>query len=114
MLLMDGEKKRKRTEKEVESAAKAVEEIKEETIVLPSPSEAEVNEFFAILRRMHVAVKYLQRNAQVLPENVNVHSSQLTAPTAGANGVVDGQKRAHGIVRKGVLLDLNSMPDGGE
>ncbi|MCD7451803.1 hypothetical protein HAX54_013452 [Datura stramonium] len=117
MLLMDGEKKRKRTDNgdrskhEAETAVK--EEEEEETVVLPPPSEAEVDEFFAILRRMHVAVKYLQRSAQILPANVNVHGSKLTASPAGANGVAAGQKKAQRIVRK-VGLDLNTLPDGGD
>nr|XP_009611092.1 uncharacterized protein LOC104104659 [Nicotiana tomentosiformis] len=66
---MDGKKKRKRTDNgeanggdrnrhERESAAN------EDIAVAPPPSEAEVNEFFAILRRMHVAVKYLQKSGQ--------------------------------------------------
>lgn len=93
---------------EVETTVK-----EEETVVLPPPSEAEVNEFFAILRRMHMAVKYLQRNAQIQPENVYAHGRKLTASPAGANGVVHGQKREQGIVRKGGL-DLNTLPDGGD
>ncbi|KAK6795779.1 hypothetical protein RDI58_009234 [Solanum bulbocastanum] len=112
MLLMDGEKKRKRTaigagdrrKDEVEATVKEEEE---------TPSEAEVDEFLAILRRMHVAVKYLQRNAQIQLENVNAHGSKLTASPAGANGVAAEQKRERGIVRKGDL-DLNTLPDGGD
>ncbi|XP_055827098.1 protein NIM1-INTERACTING 2-like [Solanum dulcamara] len=121
MLLMDGEKKRKRTDKgdvngggdrskhEVETTLKA----EEEAVVLPPPSEEEVDEFFAILRRMHVAVKYLQRNAQIRPENVNAPGNKLDIPPAGVNGVAAGQKKAQGIVRK-VGLDLNTLPDGGD
>ncbi|XP_059306648.1 uncharacterized protein LOC132058101 [Lycium ferocissimum] len=106
MLHMEGEKKRKRTEKDDVTKHEvdiAVKEEEEETVVLPSPSEAEVDEFFAILRRMHVAVKYLQRSAQILPANVNAHGSTLTASPAGVAAVV--RKRG---------LDLNTLPDGGD
>nr|XP_009588175.1 uncharacterized protein LOC104085759 [Nicotiana tomentosiformis]XP_016457269.1 PREDICTED: uncharacterized protein LOC107781135 isoform X1 [Nicotiana tabacum]ABJ98930.1 NIMIN2c protein [Nicotiana tabacum] len=120
LLTMDGEKKRKRTENdEVNGGDRSKHEIenavkeKEETVVLPPPSEAEVDEFFAILRRMHVAVKYLQKNSQILPI-VNDHGSKLTASPAGVNSiVVAGQRRTQGIVRKGGL-DLNALPEGGD
>ncbi|OIT04552.1 PREDICTED: protein NIM1-INTERACTING 2-like [Nicotiana attenuata] len=124
LLTMDGEKKRKRIENEevngggdrskheMETAVKQEEE-EEETVVLPPPSEAEVDEFFTILRRMHVAVKYLQKNSQIVP-NVNVHGGKLTASPAGMNStVVAGQRRTQGIVRKGGL-DLNALPEGGD
>ncbi|WMV22200.1 hypothetical protein MTR67_015585 [Solanum verrucosum] len=104
MLLMDGEKKRKRTA--IGAGDRSKDEVEATVKEEESPSEAEVDEFFAILRRMHVAVKYLQRNAQIRPENVN-------ASPDGANGVAVGQKRERGIVRKGDL-DLNTLPDGGD
>ncbi|KAJ8550896.1 hypothetical protein K7X08_000266 [Anisodus acutangulus] len=62
----------------------------------PQPSEAEVEEFFAILRRMHVAVKYLEKSAD---------ASRLTETETDADGV--GR-----IVRNGGLeLDLNTVPE---
>nr|XP_016484206.1 PREDICTED: uncharacterized protein LOC107804786 [Nicotiana tabacum] len=118
LLTMDGEKKRKRTENnDVNGGDRSKHEIEnvvkeEETVVLPPPSEAEVDEFFAILRRMHVAVKYLQKNSQIVP-NVNDHGSKLTASPAGANSVLAGQRRTLGIVRNGGL-DLNALPEGGD
>ncbi|XP_004235831.1 uncharacterized protein [Solanum lycopersicum] len=111
MLLMDGEKKRKRTS--IVAGDRSNDDVKPTVKEEEPPSEAEVNEFFAILRRMHMAVKYLQRNAQIQPENVNAHGSKLTASPAGVNGDATGQKRERGIVRKGDL-DLNTLPDCGD
>ncbi|XP_060172663.1 uncharacterized protein LOC132603550 [Lycium barbarum] len=87
---MEGEKKRKRT---VNGADRRRE--------VAAPSEAEVEEFYAILRRMHVAVKYLQKSAP----HVNV-PNRLTAMETDPNGV------GRNIVRNGGLeLDLNTVPE---
>ncbi|PHU24329.1 hypothetical protein BC332_09436 [Capsicum chinense] len=82
---MDRQKKRKRT---VNTDANSGDHSGGAAVSppLPAPSEAEVDEFFAILRRMNVAVKYLQKNAQI--DDV---------AEAG------GQKR--------VDLDLNTLPE---
>jgi len=87
---MDRHKKRKRTENGVDRSRHERESsMKENTAVSkpPPPSEAEVNEFFAILRRMNVAVKYLQKNAQI-----------------------DEVEGSH----KRVDLDLNTLPENGD
>ncbi|XP_055826973.1 uncharacterized protein LOC129895302 [Solanum dulcamara] len=95
--LMDRQKKRKRTENggangvdrsrhERESAVK-----ENSAVSTPPPSEAEVDEFFAILRRMNVAVKYLQKNAQI-------------------NNTACSHKR---VVPR-VDLDLNTLPESGD
>uniref|UniRef100_A0A3Q7FV26 NIMIN2c protein n=1 Tax=Solanum lycopersicum TaxID=4081 RepID=A0A3Q7FV26_SOLLC len=87
---MDRHKKRKRTDNGGDRSRHERESsVKANTVVSkpPPPSEAEVNEFFAILRRMNVAVKYLQKNAQI-------------------GEVEDSHKR--------VDLDLNTLPEGGD
>ncbi|KAK4735940.1 hypothetical protein R3W88_010201 [Solanum pinnatisectum] len=95
---MDRHKKRKRTEN---GGANGVDRsrheressVKENTAVSkpPPPSEAEVNEFFAILRRMNVAMKYLQKNAQI-----------------------DEVEGSHKRVVPRVDLDLNTLPESGD
>lgn len=85
---MDDQKKRKRTESGGDRRRHGREgALKENNAVSPPPSEAEVDEFFAILRRMNVAVKYLQKNTRIddLPG-----------------------------CRKRVSLDLNTLPENGD
>ncbi|KAK4361981.1 hypothetical protein RND71_017222 [Anisodus tanguticus] len=88
---MDRQKKRKRTDNGDSNGRDQRETaVKEDTAV----SEAEVDEFFSILRRMNMAMKYLQKNAQILPD---------------IDDVASGQKR---VVPRGDL-DLNSLPESG-
>ncbi|XP_059306647.1 protein NIM1-INTERACTING 2 [Lycium ferocissimum] len=84
---MDRQKKRKRTDNGNTNGGN-----RRETAVSPSPSpsEEEVDQFFAILRRMHVAIKYLQENT--------------------VDDVAGGQKR--GVQR--CDLDLNALPENGD
>ncbi|PSR96555.1 Protein NIM1-INTERACTING 2 like [Actinidia chinensis var. chinensis] len=110
---MEGEKKRKRAadggvrrrEKETEKKAEA-----------EGPSEEEVEEFFAILRRMHVAVKYFEKS------NGNGDRSKLTGKwcrarteleaeaLVGVNGAKAEEESLSGVRKIGVL-DLNAVPD---
>ncbi|PWA50113.1 protein NIM1-INTERACTING 2 [Artemisia annua] len=71
---------------------------KEVVSVVP-PTEDEVEEFFAILRRMRDAIKYLEKGGDggvKLPE----------AAREGVEGEVCEKKRADVV-----LLDLNTVPD---
>ena len=73
----------------------------EEEVVAP-PTEDEVEEFFAILRRMRDAIKYLEKGGD----------GGVKLPIAAREGV-DGEVR----VKKRadvVLLDLNTVPDDDE
>ncbi|CAN4088855.1 unnamed protein product [Withania somnifera] len=94
---MDRQKKRKRTLNGGDRSKHETETSEKENIAisppLPPPSEAEVDEFFAILRRMNVAVKYLQKSSQI--------------DDVAAAG---GEKR---VVPR-VDLDLNTLPDNGD
>ncbi|KZV16016.1 hypothetical protein F511_14382 [Dorcoceras hygrometricum] len=85
---MDGAAERKRK--------RAVKEEEEEPPPPPQPTEEEVDEFFAILKRMRVAVKYFK--------NVGASSSNVS-PVLAAAGEAGGRKAE----RRG--LDLNSVPD---
>ncbi|XP_033513207.1 protein NIM1-INTERACTING 2-like [Nicotiana tabacum] len=106
---MEGEKKRKRTvngsgDRRREVAAGGSNAVF--TPPPPPPSEAEVEEFFAILRRMHVAVKYLEKSDPILPANVNRHGSRLTAMETDTDGVGRIPLRNGGLE-----LDLNMEPE---
>ncbi|KAD1586187.1 hypothetical protein E3N88_42592 [Mikania micrantha] len=71
-------------------------------VVVPPPTEDEVDEFFAILRRMREAVKCLKKDKDVV--------GKLSDPSREA---VDGEVRVK--KRTGVsTLDLNTVPDDRE
>ncbi|KAI3463856.1 hypothetical protein Pfo_020519 [Paulownia fortunei] len=87
------ERKRKRVEKGEAVRADARMRIKEKAEVSPPPSEEEVDEFFAILRRMRVAVKYFEKR-----------SSNCEGGDGGLQAAADGGgERA--------ALDLNAVPE---
>ena len=102
---MEGEKKRKRAVDGGGRRNKAVAEA--------APSEEEIEEFFAILRRMHVAVQYFEKGNG----NSNVDGRKLTGRTAieaealaGTDGVKAGEESVIGA-RKNVIWDLNTVPE---
>ncbi|KAI3454903.1 hypothetical protein Pfo_011566 [Paulownia fortunei] len=111
---MDGERKRKRAEKA--EASRADDQMKRkgreavmETVAAdaaPSPTEEEVEEFFAILRRMRVAVKYFEKSA-FNSKGVGDGPQDPTAVAAAADGVKVGGKRV--VENSG--LDLNAVPE---
>ncbi|KAL8192671.1 hypothetical protein R6Q57_027504, partial [Mikania cordata] len=71
-------------------------------VVVPPPTEDEVDEFFAILRRMREAVKCLKKDKDVV--------GKLSDPSREAD---DGEVRVK--KRTGVsTLDLNTVPDDRE
>ncbi|KAK4350009.1 hypothetical protein RND71_029322 [Anisodus tanguticus] len=98
---MDRQKKRKRTENGDANGGDRSRHTRERAVKEnaalspPPPSEAEVDEFFAILRQMNVAVKYLQKNTPIHPE---------------IDEVAVGHKR---VVPRG-NLDLNALPENGD
>ncbi|CAH1438441.1 unnamed protein product [Lactuca virosa] len=72
-----------------------------DSVVVPPPTEDEVDEFFAILRRMREAVKYFEKG------NVGCKLSDPSRePDDGLASVNKGTNVA--------LLDLNTVPDEGE
>ncbi|GFS32391.1 hypothetical protein Acr_00g0022510 [Actinidia rufa] len=111
---MEGEKKRKRAVDGGERRREKERDKKAEAVAVPS--EEEVEEFFAILRRMHMAAKYFEKS------NGNGDGRLLTgkwcrartALEAEALVEVDGVK-AEGEnvsgVRKIGVLDLNAVPE---
>ncbi|GKC59966.1 protein NIM1-interacting 2 [Tanacetum coccineum] len=74
--------------------------VSEPVVTVAPPIEDEVEEFFAILRRMRDAVKYLEKGGGgvKLPE----------AARDGVEGEVCVKKRTDVV-----LLDLNTVPDEG-
>lgn len=113
---MEGERKRKRAAEKSqagigdrrtqEKEITATETEEDVAGPLPPPSEAEVEEFFAILRRMHVAVKYFGKSARS-PPYATSDRCQLATPEIGV-------KPGENLVRNGGLeLDLNSVPEMG-
>ncbi|GFZ12215.1 hypothetical protein Acr_23g0006000 [Actinidia rufa] len=100
---MVGEKKRKRTEDGNGRMKKAE----------AAPPDEEVEEFFAILRRMHVAVQYFEK----VNGNGKVDGRKLTGRTAieaealaRTDGVKAGEESVSGARKNGVL-DLNAVPE---
>ncbi|KAK6925246.1 hypothetical protein RJ641_009572 [Dillenia turbinata] len=78
----------------------------------PPPSEEEVEEFFAILRRMHVAVRYLESTGQSLPE-IESGERKMTGEVV----VLDEEEEEVAAVRISQKedvnggFDLNCLPD---
>ncbi|KAA8542699.1 hypothetical protein F0562_023802 [Nyssa sinensis] len=106
---VDGEGGRRKMEREVMNGEKA-----EAAAPAPTPTEEEVDEFFAILRRMHVAVKYFERsngNGNSNSDGRKLTGCWSTALEAevlgGVEDVEAGEKR---VEAKGVL-DLNVVPE---
>ncbi|XP_057472482.1 protein NIM1-INTERACTING 2-like [Actinidia eriantha] len=100
---MVGEKKRKRTEDGNGRMKKAE----------AAPPDEEVEEFFAILRRMHVAIQYFEK----VNGNGKVDGRKLTGRTAieaealaMTDGVKAGEESISGARKNGVL-DLNAVPE---
>ncbi|KAH7858904.1 hypothetical protein Vadar_029217 [Vaccinium darrowii] len=120
---MEGEKKRKRVE---DGEAGGGRRRRKETGPKPeaeaaaaTPTDEEVDEFFAILRRMHVAVKYFEKGSN---SSSSVHAGggrKLTGRWAtaleaevlgGVKGVKNTEEAGCGV-RKNGGLDLNAVPE---
>ena len=102
--------------KKGDSSASAV------TVTVAPPTEEEVEEFFAILRRMHVAVKYFEKSKSDGkahdPTTENWRSALETAEPfegidGGGGGVDDVNEKLKGgeRVEESRVLDLNATPD---
>ncbi|KAI3793426.1 hypothetical protein L1987_36045 [Smallanthus sonchifolius] len=70
-------------------------------VVVPPPTEDEVDEFFAILRRMREAVKYFEKDKDVVAK-----ASDPSREAEADDGKVCVEKRT-----EVALLDLNTVPD---
>ncbi|XP_011096990.2 protein NIM1-INTERACTING 2 [Sesamum indicum] len=90
---MEKDRKRKRVEKGEAAIGGGQMSSKAQTPVV-APTEEEVEEFFAILRRMHVAVKYFQKGVSIGDE----------LPSAA------GYRRRSNRAENGGL-DLNAVPE---
>lgn len=86
-------------------------EVAEVETAAAQPSEEEVEEFFTILRRMRVAVKYFEKSGSKITDidEVNGDGGKMTELRAeeGVHGVKVGGKRDV----NGVGLDLNAVPE---
>ncbi|KAL3512258.1 hypothetical protein ACH5RR_024975 [Cinchona calisaya] len=102
---MDAEKKRKRGDHGGDG------ERRRKRNEVAQPSEEEVEEFFTILRRMQVAVKYFEKtgsNINELNGDVGRETTQF-AEDGGVDGVKIGGKRD--VVVENGGLDLNVVPE---
>ncbi|CAK9186617.1 unnamed protein product [Ilex paraguariensis] len=109
---MEGENKRKRTAEngQVNCISEGEKEERELEGEKPeaAPTEEEVDEFFAILRRMHVAVKYFEKGNT---GNGNGDGRKLTEMLATEiDDVQMNDKNVDGGSVNG-LLDLNAVPE---
>ncbi|KAI3721404.1 hypothetical protein L2E82_32414 [Cichorium intybus] len=84
--------------KEREAKGKIVES---DLVVVPPPTEDEVDEFFAILQRMREAMKYFEKGHG---------GSKLSDPLREADDGLASVKKGTDVA----LLDLNTVPDEGE
>lgn len=102
---VNGGERRRKEESEAEAAAAAAAEETEQA----QPTEEEVEEFFSILRRMNVAVRYFEKSGGSVG-NVNGDGRKMTALEGTiADGVkIEGASKA-GVGRTG--LDLNEVPE---
>lgn len=121
---MEGEKKRKRGENgelkirdRLKKEGETVTERENNEAVVPQPSEEEVEEFFTILRRMNVAVKYFEKTGTSISDvngGVDGLSNNLKAFEKAGTTVVDSVKideeKSLGI-GNGRGLDLNAIPE---
>ncbi|KAI8528692.1 hypothetical protein RHMOL_Rhmol12G0167500 [Rhododendron molle] len=101
-----GSRRRKEREAKAEAAAAAAE---------PMPTDEEVDEFFAILRRMHVAAKYFEkgRGNSAGRKLTGRWATALEAEVlAGVNGAVKAaEESACGARKNRAALDLNAVPE---
>lgn len=110
---MEGEKKRKRGENgELKGRDRrmkeggTVREREDEAMAPQQPSEEEVEEFFTILRRMHVAVKYFEKAGTSISD---VNGDGLSNIKKAA--VVDSDEKKSPVFGNGGGLDLNAIPE---
>ncbi|XP_058192195.1 protein NIM1-INTERACTING 2-like [Rhododendron vialii] len=113
---MEGEKKRKRAEDDQVGGGRRKEMREVEAEGEAMPTDEEVDEFFAILRRMQVAVKYFKkggRNAAAGRKWTGRWATELEAEVlAGVNGGKAAEERsACGVQKKNGALDLNAVPE---
>ncbi|KAK4436943.1 hypothetical protein Salat_0028200 [Sesamum alatum] len=100
---MEGEKRKRKREEKAEATVPDDRTKQAEAVVVEAPpTEEEVEEFFAILRRMRVAVKYFKKDAS------NSKDGGYRAQNQTAEAAADGGKRP---VAENSGLDLNAVPE---
>lgn len=77
------------------------------TTTTPQPTEEEVDEFFTILNRMRVTVKYLKDNRS---SNIN-NEGDIIIPTVELPELHEAKVDVK-VNEDNFVLDLNSIPDG--
>ncbi|KAL1819407.1 hypothetical protein ACET3Z_014276 [Daucus carota] len=77
------------------------------TTTTQPPTEEEVDEFFTILNRMRVTVKYLKNN-----KSVNTNNDGDVILPATELPVLHEAKVEDKVGDANLVLDLNSLPDG--
>lgn len=109
---MEGEKKRKRAASGDIHGGSGRRKKKEAV----TPTDEEVDEFFAILRRMHVAVKYFERSngngndGRRLTERLGT-PLEIEVVSADGDDVKVNENSVNGVGGK-CVLDLNTVPEG--
>lgn len=103
---MESEKKRKGGDHGGSGERRRRKEAEDE---VAQPSEEEVEEFFTILRRMHVAVKYFEKAGSNINEVNGDGRKVKELAEDGVNGVQIGGKRERVVENGG--LDLNVIPE---
>ncbi|KAM7479712.1 hypothetical protein LguiA_027925 [Lonicera macranthoides] len=108
---MEGEKKRKRASSGDITGVSGRRKKKE----MVSPTDAEVDEFFAILRRMHVAVKYFERSngndGRRLTERLGL-PLEIEVVSPDGDDVKVKEKSVNVGVGGNGIFDLNTVPEG--
>lgn len=77
------------------------------TTTTPQPTEEEVDEFFTILNRMRVTVKYFMNNRS---SNIN-NEGDINIPTVELPDLHEAKVDVK-VNKDNFVLDLNSIPDG--
>lgn len=119
----DGDGRKKAAMETISEVAEADHEQSQaavEVVPSPPPSDEEVDEFFAILRRMHTAIEYFNRRGAIIgtPNDKKGWRSAVEAAIVEeeeSKEEVDNECGEEEKIKRteNLLLDLNSSPEEG-